>query len=139
MWTKSYSIVTKDATKEQMWKLFSDVNNWHTWDDGIEYAKLNGNFEEGNHIELMPKGGPKVKINLLETVVNESFLDVTNFPFAKMFDNHTFEETEHGLKVTNTLTVKGALGFLWVKLVAGKMADALPVDMMNQIKTASRL
>lgn len=38
MWTRSHSIVTKEVTKEQMWKLFSDVNNWHTWDEGIEFA-----------------------------------------------------------------------------------------------------
>ncbi len=36
MWTKSHSILTTDVTKEQMWKLFADVNNWHTWDEGIE-------------------------------------------------------------------------------------------------------
>lgn len=40
MWTQTYSIVTKEVTKEQMWKLFSDVNNWHTWDQSIEFAKL---------------------------------------------------------------------------------------------------
>ncbi len=40
MWQKSHSITTKKATKEQMWKLFADVNNWHTWDDGIEFARM---------------------------------------------------------------------------------------------------
>ena len=29
MWVKSYSIVTKKVTKEQMWKLFADVNYQH--------------------------------------------------------------------------------------------------------------
>ena len=58
MWTKSYSIVTKEATKEQMWKLFADVNNWHTWDNGIEFAKMEGKFEKGNHCILKPKEGP---------------------------------------------------------------------------------
>lgn len=139
MWTKSHSIVTKDVTKEQVWKLFADVNNWHTWDNGIEYAKIDGSFEKGNSFKLKPKGGPEVKVTLLETEKNKRFLDVTHFPLAKMYDNHTFEETLDGLKITNTISVKGLLGFLWVKIVAQKIANALPSDMQEQIKAASKL
>ncbi|HEV8511823.1 MAG TPA: SRPBCC family protein [Cyclobacteriaceae bacterium] len=139
MWTKSHSIVTKEVTKEQIWKLFANVNQWHTWDEGIEYAKLEGKFEKGNYFMLRPKGGPNVKVELLETVENKMFLDVTKFPLAKMYDEHLFEETPQGLKITNTITVKGILSFLWVKIVAQKIADALPTDMQQQIKTASKL
>lgn len=139
MWTKSHSIVTKEVTKEQMWKLFADVNNWQTWDEGIEFAKIDGKFEKGNFFTLRPKGGPNVKVELLETVENKSFLDVTKFPLAKMFDSHTFEETPQGLKITNTITVAGILGFLWRKIVAQKIVDSLPIDMQNQIKSASKL
>ena len=139
MWTKSHSIVTKEVTKEQMWKLFANVNNWHTWDQGIEFAKLDGKFEKGNFFTLRPKGGPNVKVELLETIENKMFLDVTKFPLAKMYDQHTFEETSQGLKITNTITVKGILGILWRKIVAQKIVDALPVDMHNQIKTAQNL
>jgi len=139
MWTKSHSIVTEEVTKEQMWKLFADVNNWHTWDEGIEFAKMDGKFEKGNFFTLRPKGGPNVKVELLETVENKSFLDVTKFPLAKMFDNHTFEETPQGLKITNTISVTGVLGFLWRKIVAQKIVDSLPNDMQTQIKSASKL
>ena len=139
MWTKSHSIVTEEVTKEQMWKLFADVNKWHTWDKGVEFAQLEGKFEKGNYFTLRPKGGPNVKVKLLETVENKSFLDVTKFPLAKMFDNHTFEETPQGLKITNTISVTGVLGFLWRKIVAQKIVDSLPNDMQTQIKSASKL
>jgi len=139
MWTKSHTIVTKEVTKEQMWKLFANVNDWHTWDQGIEFAKLEGKFEKGNSFLLRPKGGPNVKVTLLETVKDKSFLDVTSFPLAKMYDEHIFEEMVEGLKITNTITVKGLLGFLWIKIIAQKIADALPADMQEQIKAASKL
>lgn len=38
MWSKTYSITTNEVTREQMWKLFADVNGWPTWDSGVEYA-----------------------------------------------------------------------------------------------------
>lgn len=139
MWKKSHSIVTTEVTKEQMWKLFADVNNWHTWDDGIEFAKLEGKFEKGNYFMLRPKGGPNVKVELLETFENKRFLDVTSFPLAKMYDDHVFEDTPDGLKITNTITVKGLLGFFWVNVVAKKIANALPADMQTQVKVASNL
>ena len=63
------------------------------------------------------------------------FLDVTKFPLAKMYDEHTFEETP-GVKITNTITVK-VLGFFWRKIVAQKIVlDSLPDDMQKQIKAA---
>lgn len=139
MWTKSHSIVTKEVTKQQMWNLFADVNNWHTWDTGIEFAKLEGKFEKGNHFMFQPKGGPKLKIGIIEAVENKNFTDFTKFPLAKMYGEHTFEDTSNGLKITTTMKVEGLLGFLWVKIVAQKIADALPADMREQIKAASKL
>ena len=139
MWTKSYSLVTKEASKEQMWKLFSDVNNWHSWDKGIEYAKMNGRFEKGNSFELKPKGGPKVKIQLVETTENKSFTDFTKFPLAKMYGEHRFEETPEGLKITTTMRITGPLAFLWRRIAAQNIADSLPEEMPAQIKYAAQL
>lgn len=139
MWSKSHSVVTKEATKEQMWKLFAEVNNWHKWDTGIDYAKMEGKFEKGNHFELKPKGGPSVQIHLVETIENRKFVDFTKFPLAKMYGEHTFEETANGLKITTTMKVEGLLSFLWVKLVAKNIADGLEKEMPEQIKYASKL
>jgi hypothetical protein len=139
MWSKSHSIVTKDVTKEQMWKLFSDVNNWKSWDESIESASLEGKFEKGNYFNFQPKGGPKMKIKILEAIENKNFTDLTTFPLAKMYGEHLFEETPDGLKLTTTMKVEGILSFLWVKIVAQKIIDTLPEDMQIQIKVASKL
>jgi hypothetical protein len=139
MWCKSYSTVTKEATKEQMWKLISDVNNWSTWDESVAFAKLQGKFEQGNHFILQPKGGPKLKIGIVETVRNSKFVDFTRFPLAKMYGEHIFEDTEAGLKITTTMKIKGPLGFFWRKAVAQKIVDGLPHDTAVQIAAASKL
>jgi Polyketide cyclase / dehydrase and lipid transport len=137
MWSKSYSVVTQAVTKEQMWNLVSDVNHWHTWDKGIEFANLEGEFQEGNYFTLKPKGGPKVRIQLIEVVRNKKFVDFTKFPLAKMYGEHTFEETNEGLKITVTMKVEGILSALWVKLVAGDIVKGLPEDTAAQIKAAA--
>ena len=139
MWQKSYSIVTNEVTKEQMWKLHADVNNWSSWDESVEFAKLEGKFEKGNHFLFQPKGGPKLKIGIVEATENRSFTDCTKFPLATMYGEHTFEETANGLKITTTMKVEGILGFLWKKIVAQKIVDDLPKDMQQQIITAKKL
>ncbi|MDR2146782.1 MAG: SRPBCC domain-containing protein [Tannerella sp.] len=126
MWQKSYSVVTKDVTREQMWRMWSDVNHWTAWDKSIESASMDGKFEAGNFYNFQPKGSSNIKIKIHETVENQSFTDLTVFPLAKMYGKHTFEQTENGLRVTTTMTVVGILGFLWRKIVAQKIVDDLP-------------
>ncbi len=139
MWERSHSIVTKEVTKEQMWKLFSDVNNWTAWDHSIEFAKLEWKFETGNHFTFQPKGGPKLKIEIVEAIENSIFTDLTKFPWAKMRGNHKLEDTPAGLKITTTMTVDGLLSIVWIKIVAQKIVDSLVKDMHNQITAASKL
>jgi len=136
---KSYSVITRNVTKEQMWALFSDVNNWPAWDKGVAFAELNGRFEKGNNFMFQPKGGPKLKIGIVEATENKSFTDFTRFPLAKMYGQHTFEDTADGLRITTTMKVEGILGFLWRKIVAEKIVAALPAEMEHQIKTANQL
>jgi hypothetical protein len=139
MWKKSYSFVTKEVSKEQLWSLFADVNNWASWDEGIEFAKMDGPFEQGNHFTLRPKGGPTLKIELVEAQKHRRFVDLTRFPLARMYGEHQFEETADGLKVTTTMSVRGPLSFLWVKLVAQKIVAGLPNDMVQQVRAARAL
>ena len=139
MWTKSHSIVTKEATKEQMWRLFSDINNWHVWNNEIEFAKLEGKFEAGNHYVIQQKNGRTVKVKLLEVVENEHCLELGEFPLAKMYYDHILEETENGLKITGTITMTGLLSFLWVQLVVKKIAASMPQHVQEQITIASKL
>lgn len=136
MWTRSHSVVTTEVTKEQMWKMWSDVNNWTTWDKSLELANMEGKFEAGNFYNFQPKGGPKMKIKIHEAIENKSFTDLTKFPLAKMYGKHTFEQTSEGLCVTTTMTVVGILGFLWRKIVAQNIVNDLPKDIEIQINAA---
>ena len=139
MWTKSHSIVTKEATKEQMWKLFTDINNWHIWNNEIEFAKLEGKFEAGNNYLIQPKNGRTVNVELLEVVENKHCLESGKFPLAKMYYDHILEETANGLKITSTITMKGLLSFLWVQMVVKKIAATMASHVEQQIKVASKL
>lgn len=139
MWSKTYSVTTDEVTREQMWKLFTDVNSWHIWDSGVENAQLNGQFEQGNHILLKPKNGPKIKIVLSKVVEKQLFITASSFPLGKIYHQHLFVETSDGLRISYTITVKGVLSFLWVKLIAQNLFNSISKDVVKQINIAKTL
>lgn len=128
MWVKSYSKVYPGIAKEDIWRLWADVKNWPRWDKGLEYCQISKGFSfaQDHHFILKPVGGPKVKIVLSEVMPNYKFTDYCKFFGATMCDAHELEETTDGLRITNMITVTGPLSFLWTKLVAKNIANAIP-------------
>lgn len=129
MWIRSHTKVYQDVKKEDIWRIWINVNNWATWHGGLDYCKMEDPFVVGNHFMLKPKGASAVKIELTEIEEGRKFTDCTTFFGAKMYDTHEVEETIEGLLLTNTLVVTGPLTFLWVKLVAQNVAATVPQDM----------
>lgn len=138
MWIRTHSKVYQDVKKEDIWRIWVDVNNWSTWHGDLDYCKMEGPFAAGNHFILKPKGASAVRIELTEIEEGRKFTDCTTFFGAKMYDTHEMEETKEGLLLTNRLVVTGPLTFLWVKLVAQNVAATVPQDMdalVNRVRS----
>jgi len=125
MWTKSYSKTVEGLNAIEVWTVWTDVNQWHTWQDDIEFAKLNGEFSKGGLIQFKPKGGPNIKLELTEVKPYSVFVDLTRFPLAKMFDLHEIIDHGEKLEIKSTIRIEGPLSFLWRKLVAENVAKGL--------------
>jgi hypothetical protein len=136
MWIRTYSQTYKDIKKEDIWRIWADVNNWPQWHSNLDYCKMDGAFSVGNHFKLKPKGAPAVNIKLIEIDEGNKFTDCTKFFGAKMVDTHAMEETADGLCLTNTLIVTGPLKCLWIKLVAQNIADTVPRKMDSLVEFA---
>lgn len=128
MWSQTFSKVYPGITKEAVWSVWADVNNYLAWHDDLDYCRMTGEFVVGNYFMLKPKGAPAVKIEITELVKNQRFVDCTSFFGAKMYDIHELEETADGVRITSTVKVTGFLSFLWVKLVAKKVAESAPAE-----------
>lgn len=136
---KTYSQTTTEISREKIWQLMSDVNQWKTWDESIDDASLDGEFKTGSQFMLKPKGGPKVRIRLTDVRPDGYFKDQTSFPLAKMHGEHWYEETPEGLKITTTMTMTGLLARLWYKMVMKDIAANLASDINTQISAAKKL
>lgn len=90
MWTRSYSATVADLKIEQLWAVRTDVAQWHTWKDDVEYAHLNGTFDNGQTFTFKPRGGPRLQLALLDVIENQCYSDLTRFWGAKMWGIHEF-------------------------------------------------
>jgi hypothetical protein len=136
MWSKTYSKKVKGLTAEQVWQVWTDINQWHTWQSDIEYAKLDGKFKVGSSFLLKPKGSPAVRITLIEVEQNRKFTDLTQFPGAKMYGCHEFIVHEDELEIKTTMRIEGLLSFLWRKIVAENVANGMRQQTENLIEKA---
>ena len=67
--------VETTASPAAIWNIWQDVENWNTWDAGIEYSRLDGPFQTGTTGILKPKEGPLVKTKLTGVEPLKGFSD----------------------------------------------------------------
>lgn len=79
------------------------------------------------------------KIMLTDVQEGYQFTDCTTFWGAKMYDTHAMEETPDGLRIINTLVVKGPLKWFWIKLVAQNVAKTVSEETEALVKLAREL
>ena len=139
MWSKTYSKRVRGIPADKLWKVWIDVNQWHTWQPDISHAKLEGEFEVGNRFHLKPGAGPQVSIEIIEVEPGRKFTDLTSFPGARMYGCHEFISHDEELEVRTTMSIEGFLSFLWKKLVAEPVANGMAEQTEALIEKARNL
>ena len=61
------------APKAKIWQIFTDVENWDKWIDGVEYSTIDENFEEGTLVTIKNINKSKSSSPLKDVVANKSF------------------------------------------------------------------
>lgn len=83
--TRFSHTVETSASRETIWRIWTDVPNWKTWDDGLKDAQLNGPFVTGTQGRLIPDKGPKSTFTLTEVVPEQSYTFRTRLPLGSLY------------------------------------------------------
>lgn len=131
----TYRFTTHAVTVTELWRVWADVNQWHTWQSDIDYARLETDFVSGGTFLFKPKGAPKMRLGLTHVSPERSFTDSTRFIGAQLLGTHEFiQRGEYdgqdggGVDIVITLALQGMLAKLWWRLVVQGIADSLPVQ-----------
>ena len=133
-----HTVKTK-ASARAVWQIWEDVSNWNTWDNGLEFSKIDGPFAEGTMGTLKPKGGSIVKTKLTCVEPLKRFVDEAKLPLARIIVTLFLEESGKDTYVTHQIEMKGPLAFLFAFLIGRNMKKNLPHEMLALVKKAEKM
>ncbi len=137
MWYREVTIKT-NATREQIWSLWVDVENWKKWDNEVEFSQLNGNFEKGTYGILKTYKSPKAKFQIVLAKELEEFTTRSFLPLTQMDFIHKINEKDGETYITHGVKISGLLTFLFSRIIGQKILKELPKTMENLSKIAEK-
>ncbi|MBA3944779.1 MAG: SRPBCC family protein [Herpetosiphonaceae bacterium] len=112
------------ATAEQIWRVWTDVNNWTSWDPHALEAKLKGEFVDGSSIYYKPKDAPAGDNALSGVVPNKQWITTSSTPFGKLVFTHTITDNGASRAVTEHMDANGLIAPLFKRIWAKKRVIA---------------
>lgn len=125
--------VTLNASVNDVWAIWVDVNAWTNWDQGIERTEMRGNFKAGTTFSLTPQGGQAIQVTIKTVTQGEEFSDEAVLPFGTIRTYHRVEPLGERLKMTHEVVADikaDAVGF-FEKEIWPHMQIGLPVSLNN--------
>ncbi len=120
------SAITR-ARPEEVWKLWADAPGWSRWDEDVLWCRLDGPFAAGTRGEMKPRGGPRVKFQILDARPGHGFTDRSYLPLCKLDFSHRIEPAAGGgLRLTHQVCFSGPLAFLFGRVIGAKIRAGLP-------------
>ncbi|MDI2036765.1 SRPBCC family protein [Paenarthrobacter nitroguajacolicus] len=108
MWEYEYSVETS-AAPQDIWRLWSDVENWGDWNAEIERIEIDGPFAVGTNILMTPPGEDPIPLQLAEVEPGELFVDEARFDGLLLRTIHRIEKLDGGhVRVVYRMEITGA-------------------------------
>jgi hypothetical protein len=111
-----------NATPAEIWGMWTDVENWNTWDAHIEYAHLAGPFQEGQLGRIKLVGLKEIDFYLSDVRDKKSFTINYVLPLKTRMESwHTLLEKNDLQEFTHGVRIEGPLSWVFVFAVVRKI------------------
>lgn len=122
MWSTSSTLDAPGVTASALWSVaYADASAWPLWNDALASAELLGPFTVGSRARVRFRTGLRLRFTLVEVEPERVFTDESRLPGARMGHRHELEPLSEGVRLVNTIYIRGPLARLWA-LVLGPQA-----------------
>jgi hypothetical protein len=122
MWSTTSSYDTVGVAPAAVWSLaYADASAWPAWNDALASASLDEPFVVGSRARVRFRTGLRLRFTLVEVEKGRLFTDESRLPGARMGHRHELQPLEGGVRLVNTIYIRGPLARLWA-LVLGPQA-----------------
>ena len=99
---------TTSAARSTIWALWTDINNWSSWNAGVAQVKLTGPFVNGAEFSMTPTGQDGMTSRLVRVDEGVAFTDETLMGDIRVTVEHRIEPTDGGkLRLVYSARVTG--------------------------------
>ena len=131
--------ITIAASAETIFRIYEDVQNWHTWDPDTKQAFLDGPFRVGSRGRIAPPKGMAVPMLLTKVVPGECFTVESKIPLFRMLFEHELVAGAGVTEVIHRVTFSGVLSYVLGPMLCKQLNAGLPVTLRNLKVLAERL
>jgi hypothetical protein len=126
MWSTSSSFDAPRLSASAVWSCaYADVSAWPAWNDALASAELLGPFAAGSRARVGFRTGLRLRFTLVEVEPERVFTDESRLPGARMGHRHELQPTADGVRLVNTIYIRGPLARLWAPILGPQAKKGL--------------
>ena len=132
-----HTVVT-DASKEEIWRLWTTPETWGKWDGGLKSARLDTTFEVGAKGKITDLDGRESTFTITEVDTLNSYTFKTNLPLARLTIKRFFHTANDGRTAfTHEVRFSGLLGGIFARSFGPGFRAELPPTMERLAQLAT--
>lgn len=125
MWHAQHTLETT-TSPESIWRCWVNVQGWPDWDDGLEWATLQGPMSVGSLGVIKRRGGERVPFRITEYVEGRSFTCLGRKLGTDVAFVHRLEPCSLGTKLTHRVEATGPFAWLLGLTFGRHIRESLP-------------
>jgi hypothetical protein len=117
------------ASANSIFRIYTDAQNWHTWDPDTKQATLEGPFEVGSKGKLTPTKGNTVPMILTQVEPGRCFTVESKIPLFRMLFEHELIPESGATEVIHRIALSGLLSVVLGPMLVRQMNSGHPVTL----------
>ncbi|HEU4702576.1 MAG TPA: SRPBCC family protein [Conexibacter sp.] len=127
MWSTSSTFDAPGLSASAVWSAaYADASAWPLWNDALASASLDEPFAAGSRARVRFRTGLRLRFTLVEVEEGRMFTDESRLAGARMGHRHELEPLPDGVRLVNTIYIRGPLARLWAPILGPQAKKGLP-------------
>lgn len=126
---------TTTASRQAIWRLWTDPSTWQDWDRGLRGAEAASTLILGARGTIVSLSGRKTSFRVTEWSEHDAYGFVTALPFAALTVRRFFEPGD-ATRFTHEVSFSGPLARFWASVLGPGFRRALPATMSELARRA---
>lgn len=127
-----YTIETT-ASPDEIWSVWTNVNQWKDWDTGLKNASINGEFKLDAKGTIISLEGRKSKFKVVEYEEGKTYTYKTKLPLGSLYVKRYLKTENDTTTFTHEVWFKGLTAGIFAKAFGEKFRKMLP-NVLENIK-----